>query len=655
MNHGGIVAYVERSIASNVFEIVYNECFVSFRLDFVPHLTLIGAYVQPESSPYFNPRMFHDLSSLILTLNERNLTPIVGGDLNCRFGDLNIAFQDRGLVYSENADRTSNHHGRTFGVDLCNSSEVFPINHLSYGKKKFNGEPTYFKGEKRSQIDFLYTNREGMKMVRNFAIISEDWHLSDHRPIAAEIATPEVIQPTTLFRRAKDLTYEYDPTLMKPVRYLSNYDTAKFEDQMRRNFKKIESSILKQVEREDISRAILEMDNHIDKIYKNCKTPQQSQLSDEIEEANRKFEILRQGLCGETNNISMLFDEYQDARKAVSKEAFNREHKKWKEVTSDPDSKKLWDKIDWKGGISKQGTHGPTIDELAAHFQKLHEDTEDDLSKVEDLKSEIHIPLLDDPITEPEMETALKDMKNGGFDHKVDLFRIIVKTLSPLILLLMNILFFVAYPKSLATSLLTAIPKKLNAVIPHFRGIQMMKALGVLYDRIITNRLEKWIKVNDVQSAFQKLRSTLHQIFTIRLLIEIAKKTDTTLYIAMFDLEKAFDKVSRFKLLMKLAQLGVGNVMLQALKRLYMNTYCILSYGREFSEVFQTFTGIRQGAASSALLFIGFIDDLVKYLEDHCCNEPLIENLHCLLHADDTAIISTDRKLFIKKCDHMLD
>ena len=146
-----------------------------------------------------------------------------------------------------------------------------------------------------------------------------------------------------------------------------------------------------------------------------------------------------------------------------------------------------------------------------------------------------------------------------------------------------------------------------------------MKALGLLCDRIITNWLEKWIKVSDVQSAFQKLRSTLHQIFTIRLLIEIAKKTDTTLYIAMFDLEKAFDKVSRFKLLMKLVQLGVGNVMLQALKRLYMNTYCILSYGREFSEVFQTFTGIRQGAASSALLFIGFIDDLVKYLEDHCC------------------------------------
>ena len=67
------------------------------------------------------------------------------------------------------------------------------------------------------------------------------------------------------------------------------------------------------------------------------------------------------------------------------------------------------------------------------------------------------------------------------------------------------------------------------------------------------------------------------------------------------------------------------------------------------------FTRIRQGAASSALLFIVFIDDLVKHLEERCPQEPILDTLHCLLHADDTAIISTNRELFIDKCDHMLD
>ena len=137
----------------------------------------------------------------------------------------------------------------------------------------------------------------------------------------------------------------------------------------------------------------------------------------------------------------------------------------------------------------------------------------------------------------------------------------------------------------------------------------MLRALAVLYDRIINNRLEKWIihRISDVQSGFQKLKSTLHLIFAIRLLIEIAKQTNTTLYIGMFDLEKAFDKVSRYKLLKKLVEKGIGNCMLQALKRVYKSTYCVLSYGQEVSRKFRTFTGIRQGAASSALLFIVFI------------------------------------------------
>ena len=185
----------------------------------------------------------------------------------------------------------------------------------------------------------------------------------------------------------------------------------------------------------------------------------------------------------------------------------------------------------------------------------------------------------------------------------------------------------------------------------------MLPALGVLYDRIINRRLETWLikLIHDVQSGFQKGKSTLHQIFTIRLIIEISKLTNTTLYIGMFDLAKAFDKVSRLKLLKKLIVLGIGKCMLNALKRVYSFTCCIMVFGKQFSRKFRTLSGIRQGAASSALLFIAFINDLVDYLSARCENEPILDDLHCLLHADDTAILSTNRDLFTIKCNHMLD
>ena len=100
----------------------------------------------------------------------------------------------------------------------------------------------------------------------------------------------------------------------------------------------------------------------------------------------------------------------------------------------------------------------------------------------------------------------------------------------------------------------------------------MMKALANPFDRLITNRLLLWIKVHFVQSGFQKLKSTIHQIFTTRLIIEIIKKHKKTLYIGMFDLEKAFNKVSRYQLLKKLAMKGIGNCMLKVLKKIYSNS-----------------------------------------------------------------------------------
>ena len=318
--------------------------------------------------------------------------------------------------------------------------------------------------------------------------------------------------------------------------------------------------------------------------------------------------------------------------------------------------KRLWNKIGWKGDLNTTASKAPVFDDLTEHFVELYNDGKNDLSKIDSLKSDKYIPRLDNPITIEEMEMAAKKMKNGGFDHRIDMFKIIVNVMSPLILLLLNALFYVAYPARLAVSLLIAIPKKGNLMLAkNYRGIQMLRAIAVLFDRVIANRLDSWIGVNDEQSAFQKGKSTIHQLFTLRLLIEIAKKTDTVLYIGMFDLAKAFDKVSRYKLIKKLIAMGISKCMLQVIKRLYMCTICVLNYGKDFSKEFQTYSGIRQGAASSVLLFIAFIDDLVDYLKEHCPEEPILESLHCLLHADDTAILSTKRELFVDKCNHMLD
>ena len=99
--------------------------------------------------------------------------------------------------------------------------------------------------------------------------------------------------------------------------------------------------------------------------------------------------------------------------------------------------------------------------------------------------------------------------------------------------------------------------------------------------------------------------------------------------------------------------MGIGKCMLTALQMMYNFTYCIVAINGTYSDEFQTLSGIRQGAASSSIIFISFMDDLIQHLKAKCDPENLIGDLHSLLHADDTVLISTNKETFIHKCKVM--
>ena len=198
-----------------------------------------------------------------------------------------------------------------------------------------------------------------------------------------------------------------------------------------------------------------------------------------------------------------------------------------------------------KGNAANKPLNHPMLDDLTNHFQNVYSRNDpNEPLHISNLTSNIYIPVLDDSISQNDIEDAMKTMKKGGYDYKLPILNILTTLFLPLLLVIMNFMFYLHYPVSLALSLLVALPKKGNLLLPkNYRGIQMLPALGALYDRILANRLHKWIGVESEQTAFQKGKSTLHQLFTLRLVISIAQHTDITLYIGLFDIEKAFDKI----------------------------------------------------------------------------------------------------------------
>ena len=78
------------------------------------------------------------------------------------------------------------------------------------------------------------------------------------------------------------------------------------------------------------------------------------------------------------------------------------------------------------------------------------------------------------------------------------------------------------------------------------------------------------------------------------------------------NLEKAFNLVRMVTMLNTLIKKGIGFKMANVLKRLYSNTNLFL----QDVGTFMSTRGIRQGASSSDFIFIAFINELFKHLQN---------------------------------------
>ena len=374
-NHGGIACYVKNNIASHVFNVTFNLCYISLRLDFAPNYLFIGTYIQPESSSYFEPEMFSHLSTLLISANEKKLIPILGGDINCRYNDLNKLYPELNMHYDANIDDTSNMHGRTYGKDMCQIGEVFPLNHLKYGGKHFPGDFTYIKAQKKSQIDFVYTNKTGVKYIKDFHIHSENWHFSDHKPVEVELSTPVFVNVSHTLIRARELNYEFNPHAVKIIRHTKNYDFDMMSRLIKADKELLENNILTEIQNCSIDGAIKQLHGCLNIVHKKSmlkpnKTKRTAEIS--MEKANLDYNAYKNSLNEENEDVSEItFAEYQKSRNKITQAMYTSEHLRWKDLVDQKNSKDLWSSIDWKGSINKQNAQRASDEELATHFEEL--------------------------------------------------------------------------------------------------------------------------------------------------------------------------------------------------------------------------------------------------------------------------------------------
>ena len=125
-------------------------------------------------------------------------------------------------------------------------------------------------------------------------------------------------------------------------------------------------------------------------------------------------------------------------------------------------------------------------------------------------------------------------------------------------------------------------------------------------------------------------------IWALRLVIEKHWEYNQPLFIVFLNLEKAFDRVPREKLWMAMAEYMVPADLQIAIKSTYKTNKSRVSTNIGSGEWFTTESGVRQGSILSPILFVMYMDLVIKEVHQ---NNP--DNDFVLAYADDIAQTAT--------------
>lgn len=170
----------------------------------------------------------------------------------------------------------------------------------------------------------------------------------------------------------------------------------------------------------------------------------------------------------------------------------------------------------------------------------------------------------------------------------------------------------------------------------NYRGIALLDHIAKVYERILEKRLREAIEMQlgEEQYGYRRGRSTSDMLFALRIVLEKSWEFNKTAYIAFLDLRKAFDSVPRGRLWRMLGEVyGVEERLRRAIKSLYSICECNVRTGCRNEKWFEVGTGVRQGSVLSPLLFIAYLDVVIKNVKEEF---PNLDG-DIMVYADDLA------------------
>ena len=263
-------------------------------------------------------------------------------------------------------------------------------------------------------------------------------------------------------------------------------------------------------------------------------------------------------------------------------------------------------------------------------------------------QQEINKPMEGPPISETEVENAIREMKKGkavGPDLiPVEAYEALDEWgIKKLTILLNNIYDTGNIPADMLTSTFIALPKKHGTSdCENHRTISLMSHTLKILLKILMARLRNKIRpeISEVQFGFVADKGTTNAIFTMTMVTERCIEMQKDIYLCFIDYSKAFDKVRHEDLFQILNKLDIDGKDLRILSNLYWRQTATVRIDGEHSEETSIRRGVRQGCVLSPDLFNLYSENILREIKDIKGISMGGYNLNNLRYADDTVLMA---------------